>query len=510
MLSGWLVALSMAVSPGQCTTCGPVDSGMTGGMAFSPGMSAGSWSAGMGGFGNPYDAVSMGGGGGGDQLYPFDSPEPWLWGYFQEIPAYGGYSSFRPHNYKHVLAQMDVAGQWGIAPTMAYSHQWYHRYRQRAGMHPNYGTPYTSNGTPGFGDIAAHDAGVPSAADRFYRSENGSNSLIQAAAMERGYSGTPIPGISVPDYQFARVPEGRNTVGDEYLSRIDQMQQRIDEQNYQMQVLQQQLQNSVASQTVAMQAGSPQYASSAISSGQEYPSPNAYAPSGYQELPPPAAYQYQSPVSGPQNTPLLVPQQGFGHGAYPQMPATPRYQQYPQPSTTGYAPAEAYQQPTGPTFIPQQFSLQQIPQPATGQTVYGTPVGNAPALPYGAQPNGQASFAVPQANHSDNGGGVPYQGGQPVQSSHFTQPSPPLQQFHPAHRTQPSQLSPPGVWQQPAPQTGLVPMGQPSQANAQASGYGASQPGGYFVPSNTSSQVHIQQPGSGPASVPYSGGSFVR
>jgi hypothetical protein len=245
MLSSWLVALSVAVSPGQCATCGPVDGGMMGGgMAFSPGMTSGSWSAGMGGFGNPYDAVSMGGGGGGDQLYPFDSPEPWLWGYFQEIPAYGGYASFRPHNYKHVLAQMDVAARWGISPTMAYSHQWYHRYRQRGGMHPNFGTPYAASSEPSYGDIASIDSSAPSVPDRSYSGNTSDDSLIQAAAMERGYSGTPIPGISVPSYQFATVPEGRNALGDEYQSRIAQMQQHLDQQKYEMQVLRQQLQNN--------------------------------------------------------------------------------------------------------------------------------------------------------------------------------------------------------------------------------------------------------------------------
>ena len=79
MLSGWLLALTVAASPGQC---GPGGCGMDGGMAFSPGMASGSFVAGQGGFSNPYDAVSAGGGGGGDQLYPFDSPEPWLHGYF--------------------------------------------------------------------------------------------------------------------------------------------------------------------------------------------------------------------------------------------------------------------------------------------------------------------------------------------------------------------------------------------------------------------------------------------
>lgn len=158
MLSGWLLALTVAASPGQCGPggCGPM---MGGGMEFSPGMASGSFVAGQGGFSNPYDSVSSGGGGGGDQLYPFDSPEPWLHGYFQKLPAYGGYASFRPHNYKHVLAQMEVARRWGMSPVMAYSHQWYHRYRQRSGMHPNFGMGGSASlEQPSFRHVAQYKA----------------------------------------------------------------------------------------------------------------------------------------------------------------------------------------------------------------------------------------------------------------------------------------------------------------------------------------------------------------
>lgn len=132
MLSELALAVSLALSPAQCATCGPGGGygggasygssygGGGGGMEFSPGMGAGSWSAGYGNGMNPYDSVNQGGGGGGDQLYPIDSTEPWLHGWFQEIPAYGGYHTFRPHNYKHVLAQMEVGGRWGMSPMMPY------------------------------------------------------------------------------------------------------------------------------------------------------------------------------------------------------------------------------------------------------------------------------------------------------------------------------------------------------------------------------------------------------
>ena len=48
----------------------------------------------------------------GDQLYPYDSPAPWQHGYIQSIPAYGGFNYFRPYNYRHVLSQTRVDGEW--------------------------------------------------------------------------------------------------------------------------------------------------------------------------------------------------------------------------------------------------------------------------------------------------------------------------------------------------------------------------------------------------------------
>lgn len=59
----------------------------------------------------------------GEARYPFDAPEPWLHGYFQETPAYGGYHVFRPYNYKHVFVQSQIAAGWGAPSTMPYSHQ---------------------------------------------------------------------------------------------------------------------------------------------------------------------------------------------------------------------------------------------------------------------------------------------------------------------------------------------------------------------------------------------------
>ncbi len=113
---------------------GPYDYG--GGAAYggAPGgayVDAGYGGGGFNGAGIPGGGI---GGYGADQQYPFDSPEPWLHGYFQEMPSYGGYYYFRPYNYKHVLAQSQAAGRFGTSPMMPYSQQFWHRYQQRASM----------------------------------------------------------------------------------------------------------------------------------------------------------------------------------------------------------------------------------------------------------------------------------------------------------------------------------------------------------------------------------------
>src|SRR4051794_16340304 len=41
--------------------------------------------------------------------YPFDAPSRALHGYAQDVPAFGGFNAFRPYNYKHILAQSQIA-----------------------------------------------------------------------------------------------------------------------------------------------------------------------------------------------------------------------------------------------------------------------------------------------------------------------------------------------------------------------------------------------------------------
>jgi len=67
--------------------------------------------------------------GDGVQLYPYDQQDTWLHGHFQRVPSYGGFSSFRPYNYRHVYAQTQLAQTWGHAHGMPYSQQFWNRYR---------------------------------------------------------------------------------------------------------------------------------------------------------------------------------------------------------------------------------------------------------------------------------------------------------------------------------------------------------------------------------------------
>lgn len=67
-----------------------------------------------------------------EPLYQYDDREPWKHGWIQVMPYYGGYHSFRPYNYKHVLSQSAQAAAWGLPHTMPYSQQFYHRYENFA------------------------------------------------------------------------------------------------------------------------------------------------------------------------------------------------------------------------------------------------------------------------------------------------------------------------------------------------------------------------------------------
>lgn len=69
-----------------------------------------------------------------EQRYPFDNQQNWTHGYFQEIPAYGGHTFYRPYNYKDILSQSQTAAGWGASPVLPYSQQFWHRYNDQATM----------------------------------------------------------------------------------------------------------------------------------------------------------------------------------------------------------------------------------------------------------------------------------------------------------------------------------------------------------------------------------------
>ena len=93
----------------------------------------------------------------GEQLYPFDQQDPWLHGFIQEMPAYGGFTSFRPYNYKHALSQIRVAvaAGWGMPPTLPYSQQFWHRYQNVIRENGRSGTSATAPNVSAAGDVSS-------------------------------------------------------------------------------------------------------------------------------------------------------------------------------------------------------------------------------------------------------------------------------------------------------------------------------------------------------------------
>lgn len=392
MLSELAIAACLAMGPSQCTTCGP--SG--GGMEYSGG---GAWNAG-GGPGNPYDAVAMGGGGGGDQLYPFDSPEPWLHGWFQEIPAYGGYHTFRPHNYKHVISQMEVAGRWGISPVMPYSHQWYHPFRQRAGMHPDFGHQQANSELNQSGALTVQAGSASVSAQPASLAFTQPQPEVQpVGAFQRGYTGTPIPGISTPYYQVPAAP-ATSAPSQEYLERLEQLQKQLEQQTFQMQVMQEQLRNqppplsSLQPWQLPNYTQFPEYQQPQASQGYQQPGyqGQSYQQQGYQDVP-------QPPTGG------LAVQPAVGSGGY--VPAGV-YGGNLAPGLGSPYGAGGYQPSVMPNgMIPQGAPLM-MPAPATSMLPHGNGYYSAEGLaPYAnptvgypqGSPQGaaHANYSVPTA-----------------------------------------------------------------------------------------------------------------
>lgn len=109
------------------------------------------------------------GAGYGGQLYPYDRQDPWLHGHFQRMPAYGGFRSFRPYNYRHVLAQTQIATSvWGAPHGMPYSQQFWNRYRTdylNGNVHSQASNaPLTSSVNPVNYEVPASGRKVPATA----------------------------------------------------------------------------------------------------------------------------------------------------------------------------------------------------------------------------------------------------------------------------------------------------------------------------------------------------------
>jgi hypothetical protein len=75
--------------------------------------------------------ASPGGGPVTDPYLNYDAYEPWVHGYWQELPAFGGYTYFRPYNYRHIYVQSEVAASWGTSAQMPYSQEYYRRGREQ-------------------------------------------------------------------------------------------------------------------------------------------------------------------------------------------------------------------------------------------------------------------------------------------------------------------------------------------------------------------------------------------
>ena len=91
--------------------------------------------------------VSPGGGPVTDPYLNYDAYETWVHGYWQELPAFGGYAYFRPYNYRHVYVQSEVATSWQTSAQMPYSQEYFRRAREQ-GLYEQRTTSTNRNGLP--------------------------------------------------------------------------------------------------------------------------------------------------------------------------------------------------------------------------------------------------------------------------------------------------------------------------------------------------------------------------
>lgn len=127
----------------------------------------------------------------GDPTYPFDYEPNWAHGYYQEIPAYGGFHFFRPYNYKHVMPQSQASAAWGNSPNMPYSHQYFDRVAGHPTVFNNQFRP--SNVARSGTDIRSQLAEVDRGPRAKSRRRSGPPNLVQFPARQNvnqaGYDG---------------------------------------------------------------------------------------------------------------------------------------------------------------------------------------------------------------------------------------------------------------------------------------------------------------------------------
>lgn len=170
-----------------------------------------------------------------EQLHPFDAYEPWVHGHFQDIPAYGGYHLFRPYNYKHVLSQTQVAAGWGMSPTLAYTQEYFRR-REQATMEQRMAPPATN--VPHYEMPALRPApNRARSAQREYVPEE------YPARRTSSYNRPPVMELAPP-----RTVDSAYYVSDRD-ARLERMQERIQQQSYELQAMQEALEDEYRAPT---------------------------------------------------------------------------------------------------------------------------------------------------------------------------------------------------------------------------------------------------------------------
>ena len=326
-------------------------------------------------------------------------------------------------------------------------------------MHPNFGMGSASLEEPSFGHVAqSQDSDQQSeqqyAASPLQPSSNGRLSpLQQAAAFNRGYTGSEIPGITAPYYQrtiaqTTAAPAG--SLSEAYLERMDQLQRQLEEQTFQMQLMQQRMQGQDRSQQPAWQQPNYMQFSNAEAAQEPRQLPQfAAAPAqGYQELAAPGAYpQYAYGQPGaqgsayPQSAPQSYTPQGYPQGQ-PAYQTAPQYQTAPlQGYPQGYGAQPAYQQPAAAQpmnpimTVPPQGPNMQLPP---GQAYFSSPQNTAPGYAMPSQQPITGTHAVWQQNAG--------QSASPTYSGQYGTAAP--QQLVPQQPYQQLQYSQPGTYPQ--------------------------------------------------------------